>query len=265
MALVTIIAVNQTGSSITLTQLYAPNAQIPASGQVTLTDYNRVEEILGDTELLGTIQADQVLLTVDGGALTKEQSLAFLDAPTTPVKVSYGQSSSPPTATDDETQGYSIGSVWITTGGGVYQCTDATATAAAWSQLNASGALAYSDVAATNTTTTTIAEVPVLMNGMSITPPAGTYLVWFNADVAANRNNTEAVVTIYSGGAEAPFFPNRSHLFQASAASTAMTTQTRVTVSGAEAIEGRWYILVGVNSELTATDRSLIILAVETP
>lgn len=36
---------------------------------------------------------------------------------------------------DDETQGYSIGSHWITTNGDVWICVDATAGAASWNQL----------------------------------------------------------------------------------------------------------------------------------
>lgn len=132
MALVTIVAVNQTGGDIPLSQLYAPNSKIPASGSANLTDYNRVEEILGDKQLLNLLQTDYVLLTLNGAPLTKAQSLAFLDAPTTPVKHSRGESSQGPTADDDETLGFSIGSVWITTSDVVYTCTDAATGAASW-------------------------------------------------------------------------------------------------------------------------------------
>jgi len=264
MALVTIIAVNQGVTALPLTQLMAPNGVIPASTSVTLTDYNFVEQILRDDELQGYIQTDDVLLTVNSVALTKEQSLAFLDAPTRPVKNSLGESSQGPSGTDDDAAGYSIGSIWVTTAGVAYLCVVATTGNAVWTQLGGAASDPYSDIAEASTETTTTATTPVLMSGMAITPPAGTYLVWFNAEVSGNRNNTRAAVSIFSGGTQAPH-SQRTHLFQASAASASLTTQTRVTVNGAQAIEGRWWIVEGVNPTLTAVDRSLMILAVETP
>ena len=137
MALVVIEAVNQTASPQSLTQLMVPNGVIPASTTVILTAYNWVEEILRDTELQGYIENDAVTLTVNSIPLTKAQSLAFLDAPTTPVKMSLGESSQAPTTTDDAAHGYSIGSVWITTGGAVYTCTNATTNAAVWASATA--------------------------------------------------------------------------------------------------------------------------------
>lgn len=128
----TIIAVNQTGTALPLTQLMAPNGTIAASGQVQLTDYNWAEEILRDEELRNYITTDDVLLTVNNKALTKSQSLEFRDAPTVSVKPSYAQSSSGPTVNDDADSGYSIGSMWITTGGVLYYCVDDTPTAASW-------------------------------------------------------------------------------------------------------------------------------------
>jgi hypothetical protein len=74
----TIIAANQTAGALSLTKLSAPNQQIPASGSVTLTDFNFVWEIVEDTELDGYINSDDVLLDVDGTLLTKAQSLALM-------------------------------------------------------------------------------------------------------------------------------------------------------------------------------------------
>jgi hypothetical protein len=135
MALVTIAAANQTGLPAPLTQLMAPNGVIPASTSVTLTDYNYVEEILRDAELLSYIQTNTLLLTVNSIPLTKEQSLAFLDAPTRPVKVSYAESSQGPAATDDRDAGYSVGSFWVTTGGIAYRCVDDTPDNAVWIRM----------------------------------------------------------------------------------------------------------------------------------
>jgi len=133
MALVTVIAVNQGGSPLSFTQLLVPNGQIAGGSQYQLTDSNYVEQILRDEELQGYIQTDDILLTVNGIVLTKEQSLAFLDAPTESVKNSLGVSSTAPTVNDDESTGYSIGSVWVTTAGALYICVDASDGAAVWS------------------------------------------------------------------------------------------------------------------------------------
>jgi len=262
MALVTIVAKNQTGSVIPLSQLYAPNGEIPQSGQVTLTDYNRVEQILDDDELLSYIQNDQILLNVAALDLTKEQSLSFLDAPTVPVKVSHGLSSQGPAVTDDASTGYSIGSTWITTGGAIYVCVDATPDNAVWTRTDS--ATPYSDIVSADTLTTTLALTPVLLDSMTITPPAGTYLVWFNADVYSNKNNTTAAVLLYSGGTEVAI-SERTFTFNSSNGDAMMSTQARVTVNGAQAIEGRWYVVAGSNPTLTSLDRSLMIVAVETP
>jgi hypothetical protein len=131
MALIILIAKNQTGSPVPLTQLLVPDAEIPALGQVTLTTYNTVEQILSDTELLGLIDGDSVYLNVAGVDLTKAQSIAFLDAPTVGKKSNY-TSANTPTVNDDAAQGYSVGSLWITTSGIAYLCVDATTGAAVW-------------------------------------------------------------------------------------------------------------------------------------
>jgi hypothetical protein len=136
----TIIVTNETGAALVFTQLMVPNGQIDAGGQAQVSDWNYVEQILRDEELLAFITGDQALLDVNGTALTKQQSLAFLTAPTTPVKVSYGESSLAPTSDEDASLGYSIGSVWVTTLGAAYTCVDATPTAAVWTLQGGSAA-----------------------------------------------------------------------------------------------------------------------------
>jgi len=71
----TIIAKNQTAGDLALTRLVAPDAKIPASGQAQLTDWNAPYEITIDPELVAYINADQVLLNIDGVDLTKAESL----------------------------------------------------------------------------------------------------------------------------------------------------------------------------------------------
>jgi len=76
-----IIAKNQTAGDLPLKNLSAPDAKIPASGQVTLTAYNFVWDIQEDAELLAYINAGDVLLNVDGKDLNKEESLNAASAP----------------------------------------------------------------------------------------------------------------------------------------------------------------------------------------
>lgn len=76
-----IIAKNQTAGDLSLANLSAPNPKIPASGQVTLTDYNDVWEIQEDPELLAYITNDEVLLKLNGIDLNKADSLNAMSPP----------------------------------------------------------------------------------------------------------------------------------------------------------------------------------------
>jgi len=126
-----IVAQNQTAGDLSLKQLSAIDAKIPASGEATLTDYNSLFEILEDSQLLGYVQADSVLLEVDGTSLTKQQSLTVLGGEPT-LKHNYSASSSP-TVNEDDSVGYSVGSLWIdTTADTVFVCTDSSTGSASW-------------------------------------------------------------------------------------------------------------------------------------
>jgi hypothetical protein len=76
-----IIAKNQTAGDLALTKLSAPDSKIPASGQVTLTDYNFVWDIQEDAELRAHITAGDVLLNVDGVDLDQAESLVAASPP----------------------------------------------------------------------------------------------------------------------------------------------------------------------------------------
>ena len=73
----TVIAKNQTAGNLTLYSVAVPNNQIPASGQVTLTDYAKLNEIQGDEEIQAYIDSDDILLNVDGVDLDKSQSASY--------------------------------------------------------------------------------------------------------------------------------------------------------------------------------------------
>jgi len=75
---VTIIAVNQTAGDLALPNLSVSGNKIPASGQVTLTDFNTPLEIQNDRDLLAHVQAGDVLLNDGSITLTQEQSEALL-------------------------------------------------------------------------------------------------------------------------------------------------------------------------------------------
>lgn len=125
-----IIAKNQTAGDLPLRFLAAPDAKIPASGQVTLTDYNTVTEIQESPQLLSYITNDQVLFNLNGEDLTKAQSLWVRES----VTPKYNNNAlTPPTANDDEDDGYSKGSIWIdTVEKRTYVCVQDTAGSAEW-------------------------------------------------------------------------------------------------------------------------------------
>lgn len=80
-----IIAKNQTAGALALTQISVPDNEIPASGQVTLTDFATMAEIQEDTELSAHIAANDAILNVDGVDLSAADSAAFAAPPSTAV------------------------------------------------------------------------------------------------------------------------------------------------------------------------------------
>jgi hypothetical protein len=73
-----IISKNQTAGALALDQLPVPNNEIPASGQVTLTDFASLSEIQQDEQLLDHITAGDVILNVAGVDLSAADSEAFV-------------------------------------------------------------------------------------------------------------------------------------------------------------------------------------------
>ena len=80
-----IIAKNQTAGALALTQISVPDNEIPASGQVTLTDFATMAEIQEDTELSAHIAANDAILNVDGVDLSAADSAAFAAPPSTAI------------------------------------------------------------------------------------------------------------------------------------------------------------------------------------
>jgi len=73
----TVIAKNQTAGALVLNQLPVPDNEIPASGQVTLTDYAALNEIQDDVELLAHITSGDCILNDGTDDLTQAESLAM--------------------------------------------------------------------------------------------------------------------------------------------------------------------------------------------
>jgi len=76
----TIIAKNQTASALALDQIPIPDQEIPASGQVTLTDYATISEIQEDEQLIAHITAGDAILNVDGVDLSQSNCLEITEA-----------------------------------------------------------------------------------------------------------------------------------------------------------------------------------------
>jgi len=111
-----------------LTQLSAPDGIIPASGQVTLTDFNTVAAITGNAELTEYIANAKVILNIDGEDQTQEQSANFIEPTSSvaPLKNNF----------EDDEEGYSVGSTWINVNTDtVFQLTDASTGAAVWQEI----------------------------------------------------------------------------------------------------------------------------------
>ena len=72
-----IVAKNQTAGALELSQLSVPDNEIPASGQVTLTDFASITEIQEDAELAAHIAAADTILNVDGVDLSAGDSAAW--------------------------------------------------------------------------------------------------------------------------------------------------------------------------------------------
>lgn len=75
-----IIAKNQTASALALDQLPVTNQEIPASGQVILTDFASISEIQEDQQLIAHITAGDAILNIDGVDLTQAKSLEVTEA-----------------------------------------------------------------------------------------------------------------------------------------------------------------------------------------
>lgn len=116
---------------------------------------------------------------------------------------------------------------------------------------------ASSEVVGTSTITTS-GTTAVLMTGMTTTPGAGTYLVWFSGDCSHNTNGSTTWMSIYSAGVLVTASERPSPRVNA-AQQNSWCCVARVTVTAGQAIEGRWRTTAAT---ATNTRRSLVLVKV---
>jgi hypothetical protein len=133
-----IILNNTTVSDIVLTQL---GPTVPGSGSITVTGNPGnvlVDEVINDPQLNTLVDAGDITLTVDGVALTENQSKAYVGYSR---HLENDSATTSPTVNDDADAGYSVGSLWLNvTGDTAYICVDATNNAAVWLPIGGASA-----------------------------------------------------------------------------------------------------------------------------
>lgn len=109
-------------------------------------------------------------------------------------------------------------------------------------------------VASTSTITTT-STTDVLATGMTLTPEAGTYIVWFNGSAGNSSGTSTTTMSIYSGGSQVTaserVFVATRVLFAGTRVPFCCSSVT--TVDGSQAIEGRWRVSTGTGTMLHKT------------
>lgn len=120
----------------------------------------------------------------------------------------------------------------------------------------------FADEATAIANTTTTSTTDVLTNAMTLTPPAGTYMVLFSGSVTNTAGSAQVSTSIYSGGVQVASSERvyQNVIFGADT-DAPFCCVAIVTVNGAQAIEGRWRVSGGTG---TMFQRSLQIFEVHT-
>lgn len=132
---------------------------------------------------------------------------------------------------------------------------EGTATSLARSDHTHKVTVSNYSASATNTITST-SLTDVLITDMTVTPPAGTYAVYFSTPVVNSGNGAQRVfVSIYAGGSQIP--ESERFVGMSGGATACIATQCILTVNGSQAVEARWRAAAGTN---TAYQRSLVLV-----
>jgi len=125
----------------------------------------------------------------------------------------------------------------------------------------------YFESATASGTVSTTNTSDVLIPGMSLTPPAGTYLVSFDISVDRRSNDGQAFISLYVGGSQES---DSERQFQTGKGGAGRNTigvmsisEYPVTVNGSQAIEARWRRAGGGGTLRGLVGRSLIVKRVD--
>lgn len=107
------------------------------------------------------------------------------------------------------------------------------------------------EVSATNQITAGTGS-DALMSGMTFTPVAGSYLVWFSTDINSSTAGAVTSVSIFVGGVQKADSLRKVQPFDGGALSQlagrgAVAINGKVTVNGSQAVEIRWSASNGTN------------------
>lgn len=143
----------------------------------------------------------------------------------------------------------------------IYLQTNATA-AGVWIYLQviintASGIVNYNAIS--SSTFTTSSGTDVAITGFSVTPQAGTYAIWFNAENTCTGSGVDNVCTIYKGAAAIADSP-RHAASPAGAHTFTTTTQTIAQFDGVTACT----VQVNTSGTLSVQQRSLLLIRLGT-
>ena len=97
-----------------------------------------------------------------------------------------------------------------------------------------------------------------LLTGMTLTPPAGDYLVWFSCDLNSSTVGAATSFSLYVGGTQKADSLRKVQPFDggtlsAGAARCGVAINGKVTVNGSQAIEVRWSASGGTNAAASRT------------
>ncbi len=115
--------------------------------------------------------------------------------------------------------------------------------------LPGGGGPPFSNIAEANGDITTTSTTDVVATSMTLTPPSGTYMVWFTGSASNSGNNNMVITSIWSAGSQvsASERENKRGAGQGDV-HTAFSCMARVTVNGSQAIEGRWRVDAGTGT-----------------
>lgn len=139
---------------------------------------------------------------------------------------------------------------------GLYQKFGAGATQ--WLQFAQSSQNIYYPASASGLTSTS-SLTDVLISGMTLTPPAGTYLVFFQGSATSNAGSVVTFFSVYGGGVKVTNSEITLRQNSGSVKLPVYLVAIPVTVNGAQAVEIRWRVSNGT-ANLLANGRYLTLL-----